>query len=479
MTRDEAAGKVLDYVYGEMSPEAAAEFERLIGNDPGLAAEVESVRSVRRAVAVLPRAELPGDVRRSLVHAAKRRIAARRREHRLIPEWLERFLLSPAFSGAMVVVVALAAGTHIVGRFDAGEGLATVEDMERAEASRRYAAPLARAQGAEVPAGAEAAPAAVVPPTADPSEAAPAPAAQPRAVAVGRYKADGDLGTRDDRAGERATAARREFAEPPPAGVAEAPAALGAVARGRPAPLKSLDVDAPGWGHGTEGGMFLDGTAAGGTGVAGASGTTSATGAGKGGGAVATATPAAPVPAASMPDRAAASAPAASPAPALPPAAHAAGYASAPMAEAGNAEPAADESVNVEQERAGAPSRGGGDAEHRPGAKAKKEDAKVAGDKLASAEEKDQAETPAATLDRARRLKAAGARAAALDAYRAAIAGLTGNALRAALREAADLAEAMGRTEVARTWRDRLLGLDPIPPAAAPAEPAAPAKGVK
>ena len=137
MTRDEAVLRVLDYCYGEMSQKEAAEFEALLQADEALAREVEQVRSVRKAVsAVVQRPVLPEEVRRGLMFAARRRLAARREERRFLPEWLERFLLSPAFAGAMVVVVALGAGFHLVSRFGTESLLGEAERSEAVLLSR-------------------------------------------------------------------------------------------------------------------------------------------------------------------------------------------------------------------------------------------------------------------------------------------------------------------------------------------------------
>lgn len=135
MTSDEARGRVLDYAYGEMSPEEVARFEAVLAGDEALRADVEAVRAVREAASGLAAVPLPVDVRARLLREAER--YARRRAGTVPVLWsfLERFLLSPAFAGALVVVVAVGVGVHLLLEVGTEDRLSRIERAERAAVS--------------------------------------------------------------------------------------------------------------------------------------------------------------------------------------------------------------------------------------------------------------------------------------------------------------------------------------------------------
>lgn len=135
MTSDEARGRVLDYAYGEMSPDEAARFEALLASDPALQAEVEAVRAVREAASGLAAVPLPVDVRVRLLREAERYARKRAKTVPVFWSFLERFLLSPAFTGAMVVVVALGVGVHLLLETGTEDRLSRIERAERAAVS--------------------------------------------------------------------------------------------------------------------------------------------------------------------------------------------------------------------------------------------------------------------------------------------------------------------------------------------------------
>lgn len=131
MTPEEAKGRVLDYAYGEMSPDEAARFEALMASDPILRAEVEAVRGVREAASRLAAVPMPGDVRVRLLREAERYARKRAGRHPVFWSLLERFLLSPAFTGAMVVVVAVGIGVHLLLEMGTEDRLTRIERAER------------------------------------------------------------------------------------------------------------------------------------------------------------------------------------------------------------------------------------------------------------------------------------------------------------------------------------------------------------
>ncbi len=135
MTSDEARGRVLEYAYGEMSPDEVARFEAVLAGDEALRAEVEAVRAVREAASRLTAVPLPVDVRVRLLREAER--YARRRAGTVPVFWsfLERFLLSPAFAGALVVVVAVGVGVHLLLEVGTEDRLIRIERAERAAVS--------------------------------------------------------------------------------------------------------------------------------------------------------------------------------------------------------------------------------------------------------------------------------------------------------------------------------------------------------
>ncbi len=157
MTSDEARGRVLDFVYGEMSPDEAARFEALLASDEALRAEVEAVRAVREAAAGLGAVPLPVDVRVRLLREAER--TARKRAGTVPVFWslLERFLLSPAFTGAMVVVVAVGVGVHLLLEMGTEDRPSRIERAERVAVSRSEPAE-EKAEVPVAPAGDERAP---------------------------------------------------------------------------------------------------------------------------------------------------------------------------------------------------------------------------------------------------------------------------------------------------------------------------------
>lgn len=136
MTSDEARERVLDYAYGEMSADEAARFEALLADDPALQAEVEAVRAVREAASGLAAVPLPVDVRVRLLREAERYARRQARGTPVFWSFLERFLLSPAFTGALVVAVALGVGVHLLFEMGTEDRLSRIERAERAAMSR-------------------------------------------------------------------------------------------------------------------------------------------------------------------------------------------------------------------------------------------------------------------------------------------------------------------------------------------------------
>lgn len=172
MNRDAATARVLDYVYGEMTPDEAEAFETVLAADAELAAEVEALRGLRKAASGLPSVHLPAEARRRILRAAHThaRMASRAFD---FAGFLERLILSPGFSGALVVLVALGVGTHLLmyGGMDheptlteievrsvarematARKTTAVAETREVAEAASRPAEPVAQAGASEAPA---------------------------------------------------------------------------------------------------------------------------------------------------------------------------------------------------------------------------------------------------------------------------------------------------------------------------------------
>ncbi len=133
MTHDEAMTRVLDYAYGEMSPEDAAAFEALIATDKALRAEVEAVRAVREAAARMAPVAIPGDLKAALLREAARHLRRKSVGAPAFWAFLERLFLSPAFTGAMVVVVALGVSVHLLLEMGTEDRLSRTEREEPME----------------------------------------------------------------------------------------------------------------------------------------------------------------------------------------------------------------------------------------------------------------------------------------------------------------------------------------------------------
>lgn len=144
MTPEEARQRVLDFVYGEMSPDEAARFQTLVANDASLRAEVEAVQAIRDAASEYMRMPLPVDVRAHLLREAARYARKRAGTEPAFWSFLERFLLSPAFTGVLVVVVALGAGVHLLLEMGPEDRLTRIERMERVAVSEPESAPSLR-----------------------------------------------------------------------------------------------------------------------------------------------------------------------------------------------------------------------------------------------------------------------------------------------------------------------------------------------
>jgi hypothetical protein len=106
MTQAQARQRLLDYVYGEMTPGDCVAFEGFAREDPELQAELDDVAFVRRAIAGLLEArELPATARRRILAAAHRATW-----QRAWARWwvaVRASLLTPAFLGTAAVVVAV------------------------------------------------------------------------------------------------------------------------------------------------------------------------------------------------------------------------------------------------------------------------------------------------------------------------------------------------------------------------------------
>lgn len=114
MTQEEAKTRIIDYVYGEMSELEIKEFETIMNSYPEIAREVDILRKIRSAINTLPAPELPQRIKsRLMVNAVKRAELHKKRREGLLT-WLEKLFLSPAFASAMVIVVALGVGVHII-----------------------------------------------------------------------------------------------------------------------------------------------------------------------------------------------------------------------------------------------------------------------------------------------------------------------------------------------------------------------------
>ena len=137
MTIEEARQRVLDFVYGEMSAQEAQEFQSLLARDGALQAEVDSVRAVRAAASGLGSVEMPASVRRRLLAEARRAVRARAVEGARSWSFLERFFLSPAFSGALVVAVAVGVGIQLLMEVGTEDRWVRLERAERAAVSGR------------------------------------------------------------------------------------------------------------------------------------------------------------------------------------------------------------------------------------------------------------------------------------------------------------------------------------------------------
>jgi len=403
MNREAATARVLEYVYGEMTPDEAEAFEKVLAADADLAAEVEALRSVRKAASGLPRVHLPSEARRRILRAAHNhaRMASRAFD---FAGFLERLVLSPGFSGALVVVVALGVGTHLVmyGGIDQEPSLT---ELEARSASREIAAdkrPTAVAETREVAAAPADEPSGGVP------QAGTAQAPEPGKPGPKRSRASAFADLLDT----RAAGAKGGEAD----GFANAPAGLGIIGMGR--------------GGGGAGGM--------------------------GGGALgkSDAGPAARAPDAPRPVVAAEKA---SPAPK--PADSDRSYdeerAEASRDDAGHGKA----KKKAESPMAAAPSPAPASApasSGKPAASTATADATLAFETASEGEPTD----ARGLLAAARKQRAAGRDVAALDLYgRAIAAGLAGRDLETALAEAAALARKLGRTALATAYEERLQSL--------------------
>ena len=433
MTREEATTKVLDYVYGELAPAAAREFEALLAIDEALRAEVAEVTEVRRAAAAMPRVELPRDLRHVLMAAAKRRTAARRRARSGVSALIERFFLSPAFSAGLLVVVVASAGAHLLGRFDLDRPLVTLEGIERSEAFRRSrqaevaskAPPAERAQATAEAAG----PAAVV------AAPAAAPGKMVEAGDANRLARDGKVAAGGKTTVTMTTSlARHEatgrFAEPPPAKAgAAADASHASAVVDKVAETRMPAGSAPGTAEKRQAGP----SDLGGLGLLGGEGAGHGGGGAVGRGAVGVVASAPMAEEAVSGERGAKRkaekevAPVAQSAPMPTAAAQAVvGVPAAPVTTSAPARAPASASMAAKPK-----------ADLRP-----------------EADEKEAA--PAEALARARRARTDGRLADALALYERALPGLQGAVLKDALREAADVAGRLGRDSVKKAFLDRL-----------------------
>ena len=442
MTREEAAGKVLEYVYGEMPEDVAREFERILARDAELAAEVDGVRLVRSAAAALKPVELPKDVRRRVMLHAKRRIAMRRKDSVGVFEALERFFLSPSFSGGLALVLALGVGVHILMREGTEDRLTRLEQGERAGAMR--------------------APASEAVPVATPVLAA-VPVLEGKQEEPEDRVAGGAKKRAETRVTERLSGATVH-------GILGGDArGDGAAARLLAPPAKPAPKADP-WGYGGLGTSSADGYFTGGGSGAGKVGVAEKAAKAEGGvaggerGRFSTPPPGdyrrdeMAGPSARDGDEESVQVhPGVAQGPALPVATKAPA-AVAPPPPAPSAPVPEQSRVSVSEVRAA--------------------DVPAKADKVA----KEEAERPkdvsedkkgkeASPLAEARRLKADGNLAAALAAYQKALAGgLGGAVLKQALVEAADVADRLGRTEAATALRKRLAEIQTQAPAATPAD---------
>jgi len=418
MTREEASKRVLDYVYGEMSVDSRREFEDLLRDDAELRAEVESITEVRRVTADLEPVHLPQDVRKALIRAARRKIAVHEGQELDIRTMIERFFLSPAFSGALVVLVSLGVGLHLILETGLDDRITRLEKNERAAARGD-----------------------VAPATPTPKKTKPAEEAEAKTEATAATVSTADLATDGSRAQDGPAEARAVFHKP----LAKAPSKAGKArpkrhrsrkpsSYRRPAgPVAVVDMARQGVASGEAGGdshkapesVYNLGIKTSGKG---------------GGGTVGSGRAAVP------------------PAPDSTPAV-ASGFAEAPTPSGDRRPSAADGGLLTR-----GPVSGRKAAEHTRERKARKLSLETAAPPAAESMDEDRSDgdelrTRAALLE-ARKRRARGDLALALTAYQRALAGdLEGQDLRDALYEAADTARKLGRTDTARQFLERLSRL--------------------
>ena len=146
-TRESIQAQLLEYLYGELSPEERAELEEGLLQYPDLQAELQEMTRTREAWRDVPEALPVSHAVRETVLAEARRVAEERRES--TPTSWERFLAGwnqPAFASALALVLVGGVGLYVADSIhnsatDAAVLRATSLASEVSECSGGYAEP--------------------------------------------------------------------------------------------------------------------------------------------------------------------------------------------------------------------------------------------------------------------------------------------------------------------------------------------------
>jgi len=113
-TRESIQAQLLEYLYGELSPDERAEFEEGLLQYPDLQAELQEMTKTREAWGDVPEALPVSSAVRETVLAEARRVSEERRES--TPTGWERFLAGwnqPAFASALALVLVGGVGLYV------------------------------------------------------------------------------------------------------------------------------------------------------------------------------------------------------------------------------------------------------------------------------------------------------------------------------------------------------------------------------
>lgn len=165
---------LIDYLYGELSPELQASVEDALGGCAECQAELAELRRIHQLAASLPPLEVPAPIHANIMREARLHADAMGASGRSVLASLKSLFVSPAFASALVVCLALAVGLTLSRQGSGPEGGAPVAD-----APRPQAAPAVVASNTEEVRAPEVAEAEEAPVPAVPAEAEDDPAAGP------------------------------------------------------------------------------------------------------------------------------------------------------------------------------------------------------------------------------------------------------------------------------------------------------------